>query len=778
MPVISALTYTVTDSTIVAVWTTDVPADSNLTAGSKAAIDNGVAASSTSHQCVVPGLLPNTLYPCFVTSGGSSSNPQNVRTNPVQNRLLITSGTMSAITAGTTPAGDTYRSFVSSDNATYMTQDDGKGFIVGSPSSGYNTQIGKISNETTLAGTLISLTNYGALNSSSGTDGPAGAAMSNKSTGLFGLNGNLHCFVYRQFPPTYTTNRYCNWIKSTDHGATWNNFTALSTFTANGNPVTPNSPAEPIQFYDKLIGIVTPVLYAADDGTLGYNTAGQQIDGGNAYVYCSFVKDNTPLYMLRIPRIQFDAQTSSAFEYWVGSASPAVADFVNDANWSSSPTSATNILPGATVGAWWQIAFVPRINSYIMTTWVGLAPGSRLQCYSSPTPAGPWTLAFNGAANTTVGSIWYGPFPFHRDIITNTRTDQITTRIVFQGESSGANYKPNWATLTLFVNTPTPSTNTFVQGAQSSTNQAAPYTLQYPGNVTTGNLLIAAWRRGQAGSITDVHDDQNGVGNPWTIVYDTFDSGGAASVYGGWAYLFSTVTSSTHPTVTITGAGVGSGLVVIAEYNGPSLVRELSAVGKTGAPTPVSPAITTDQAGDLLIGVCGLNTSTALTAGSGYVLRERSSLAGPTFFSAIEDNLNAAGGSITASFTATGSATTTAGIGAFYGFALEFTISGSAGVAGATLSYVGTSSGSVVADSSGNYVIQNLFAGSYTITPSLAGYTFVPVVSTLQTITNANITGVNFTATGTGGGGTGLGTSYLGSPIRYCSRVDTEVAMG
>src|SRR5215831_10045391 len=284
-PVISGLNYYVTESTITATWTTDVAADSNLFAGGKPAVDNGIAANSTSHQCIVAGLSPSSVYTCFVTSGGTSSNRQNVTTNAAPVRKLVLAATLGArSTVANAPQGDTYRSFVSSDNKMYMTQDDGYGFIAGSPNSGYNTQIGVITNESTFAGTLISLSNYGAFNTLTGTDGPAGAAMTNKSTGLFGLNGNLHCFLYRQFPPSYSTWRYCNWIKSTDHGATWNNFTALSTFTANGNPVTPNSPAEPIQFYDLTIGLVTPTLYAADDGTLGYTTAGNGIDGGNAYV--------------------------------------------------------------------------------------------------------------------------------------------------------------------------------------------------------------------------------------------------------------------------------------------------------------------------------------------------------------------------------------------------------------------------------------------------------------------------------------------------------------
>lgn len=74
-----------------------------------------------------------------------------------------------------------------------------------------------------------------------------------------------------------------------------------------------------------------------------------------------------------------------------------------------------------------------------------------------------------------------------------------------------------------------------------------------------------------------------------------------------------------------------------------------------------------------------------------------------------------------------------------------YSISGNAGVASALVSYSGTASGSVSCDSSGNYSISGLANGSYTITPSLAGYTFSPTTQS-ETINNANISGVNFTA--------------------------------
>src|ERR1019366_7594129 len=73
-------------------------------------------------------------------------------------------------------------------------------------------------------------------------------------------------------------------------------------------------------------------------------------------------------------------------------------------------------------------------------------------------------------------------------------------------------------------------------------------------------------------------------------------------------------------------------------------------------------------------------------------------------------------------------------------------ISGNAGVAGATVSYTGTASGSVTADGSGNYTL-NLANGTYTITPTKTSYTFSPS-STGKTVASASVTGVNFTASG------------------------------
>ncbi len=87
-------------------------------------------------------------------------------------------------------------------------------------------------------------------------------------------------------------------------------------------------------------------------------------------------------------------------------------------------------------------------------------------------------------------------------------------------------------------------------------------------------------------------------------------------------------------------------------------------------------------------------------------------------------------------------------------------ISGSMGVAGATIVAVGYASGTVAsatADGSGNYTISALPNDTYYLTPALAGFVFSPYVSK-QVISGSNITGVNFT--GTAFVPTGVWTKY------------------
>ena len=81
------------------------------------------------------------------------------------------------------------------------------------------------------------------------------------------------------------------------------------------------------------------------------------------------------------------------------------------------------------------------------------------------------------------------------------------------------------------------------------------------------------------------------------------------------------------------------------------------------------------------------------------------------------------------------------------GGATGYAVTGNVGVAGATVSWSGPTSGSVVSDALGNFDTNDMLTnGSYTITASLPNYTFSPASSS-QTVNGSDISGVNFTAT-------------------------------
>jgi hypothetical protein len=92
---------------------------------------------------------------------------------------------------------------------------------------------------------------------------------------------------------------------------------------------------------------------------------------------------------------------------------------------------------------------------------------------------------------------------------------------------------------------------------------------------------------------------------------------------------------------------------------------------------------------------------------------------------------------------------------------MSFSISGNAGIAGALVSWTGPSSGSVTADSLGNYLIGGLAPGVYTITPSHAGRAFNPA-SQFVTVSNINIVAVSFQAVSTSTPASGFTSSFIG----------------
>lgn len=79
-------------------------------------------------------------------------------------------------------------------------------------------------------------------------------------------------------------------------------------------------------------------------------------------------------------------------------------------------------------------------------------------------------------------------------------------------------------------------------------------------------------------------------------------------------------------------------------------------------------------------------------------------------------------------------------------FAILGTVTPLAGGSGATITLSGAASATTTVNNSGAYSFNGLVAGTYAVTPSNTGYTFNPNTQA-ATITNGNVTGLNFAAT-------------------------------
>jgi archaellum component FlaF (FlaF/FlaG flagellin family) len=106
--------------------------------------------------------------------------------------------------------------------------------------------------------------------------------------------------------------------------------------------------------------------------------------------------------------------------------------------------------------------------------------------------------------------------------------------------------------------------------------------------------------------------------------------------------------------------------------------------------------------------------------------------------------------------------------GITYSVSGTVTASDGSALSGVTMTLSGASTGTVTTDTGGNYSFTGLADGTYTITPSLTGYTFSPSSLTV-TVSGGDVTGQNFT--GTAGGTTAtysisgrVGTT-TGSPL-------------
>ena len=92
---------------------------------------------------------------------------------------------------------------------------------------------------------------------------------------------------------------------------------------------------------------------------------------------------------------------------------------------------------------------------------------------------------------------------------------------------------------------------------------------------------------------------------------------------------------------------------------------------------------------------------------------------------------------------------------------MSFSISGNAGIAAAVVNWTGPSlSGSVTADSRGNYLIGSLAPAVYQLTPVLAGFAFNPSQQVII-VGSVNIVDINFAPGSTATPASGFSPSFI-----------------
>jgi hypothetical protein len=273
-------------------------------------------------------------------------------------------------------------------------------------------------------------------------------------------------------------------------------------------------------------------------------------------------------------------------------------------------------------------------------------------------------------------------------------------------------------------------------------------------NADTQNAFIAGGFTVTSGapspaSISPTSDEQGFTGNV-TVTGTNFSSGTLSFSGTGITVNSYSVQNATTVTANITiasNATLSARDVIVTNADTQTGTLAAAFTVTSGAPVPASVSPTTGTQGSTFnFTVSGTNfdtgvvtfSGTGITQNGGYSVRNATTITinitvSPTAAVGTRDVI------VTNADTQTGTL-----VAAFTVLVGNFNVSGSLGIAGAgaTVSFTGTSSGSVTADSLGNFTI-SLGNGTYTITPTLAGFIFHPT-SIVVTVNNADVTGVDF----------------------------------
>jgi hypothetical protein len=305
------------------------------------------------------------------------------------------------------------------------------------------------------------------------------------------------------------------------------------------------------------------------------------------------------------------------------------------------------------------------------------------------------------------------------------------------------------------ISVPLPAAGIDAQASGDSTSLSS--TVQTSAfSTSAGNELLLAfvatdYRSGPNTTVSSV----NGGGLTWVLVVRTNAQFGTSEI---WRTFTPSPLSNVTVTATLSQAAMASITVTtfigvdISGTNGSGAIGATkSASAPSGAPTA---SLVTTRNNSWVLGVGNdFDNAIARTLGPGQnLLHQYLTPAADTYWVQMQSSrIPSSGTSVTINDTApTGDqynlsiveVLSPAG-GTLFG--ISGTVSPSSAGSGTLLTLSGPASGSTATDSSGNYSFPNLGNGTYTVTPSKAGYTFTPASQTV-TINGGNATSVNFTA--------------------------------
>lgn len=326
-----------------------------------------------------------------------------------------------------------------------------------------------------------------------------------------------------------------------------------------------------------------------------------------------------------------------------------------------------------------------------------------------------------------------------------------TINILSRAVDDSANLETPSPGVSVTVASPTISTDVSV----STDGTSASSTIQSPAFSTKGDneLLLAFVTADYGGGTNTTVKSMTGGGLTWTLVVKSNGQSGDSEI---WRAFATSPIGSATVTATLSQSVVSSITVRAFEgvntsgTNGSGAIgATTSANGKTGAP---SASVTTTQDSSWVYGVGNdFDNATPRTPGSGQSLvHEDLSVTGDTYWVQMQNSPSYVAGTAvpindTVPTTDRWNLAVVEILPAPSGtLSISGNISPTAAGAGASVLLAGPVNTSVTADASGDFTFSNLPNGSYTVTPSQAGYVFSPSFKPV-TLSGANATGVDFT---------------------------------